>query len=96
MEPRTLRPRGERIFFASGDLVEIKHNMPNKPVMLVQSVDKSTMKVRKYIPGGDDDSPGERDKGTLLGLTCIWFTSTGELQKHRFNTKDLIKIVPND
>lgn len=88
MSLKNLRPRNERVFFASGDLVEIKHDMPNKPVMLVQSVDKTTMK--KYPMPGEADT--EKDKGTLLGVTCIWFTKNLELQKHRFNTKDLVKI----
>jgi hypothetical protein len=96
MALRNLRPRGERIFFASGDIVEIKHDLPNKPQMLVQSVDKSTMKVKQYSPGEHSDDSDEKDKGTLLGLTCIWFTANGELQKHRFNTKDLQKVELDD
>ena len=80
MENGILRPRGEKIFFASGDLVTLKHELSNKPTMLVQSVDKSTMKK-------DDNN-----RNMLLGVTCIWFSTTGELQKHRFSTKDLIKV----
>jgi len=97
MESRTLRPRGEKVFFASGDLVEIKHDVPNKPEMLVQSVDKATMKLKRYAPEtGQDSTTIEKDKGTLLGVTCIWFTTNGELQKHRFNTKDLQKVKRDD
>ena len=63
----------EKIFFIEGDLVTLRQDLPNKPVMLVQSVDKSTMAERPM----------------LLGITCIWFTKNNELQKHRYNTKDL-------
>lgn len=31
-------------------------------------------------------------QGQLKGITCIWFSTTGELQKETFNTKDLILI----
>ena len=30
--------------------------------------------------------------GILLGVTCIWFSTDGKIQKHRFNTKDLKKL----
>jgi len=63
----------EKVFFTVGDTVRLKQDLRFKPEMLVQSIDKSTF--------------GE--KPTLLGVTCIWFTSTGQLQKHRFSTKDL-------
>lgn len=29
---------------------------------------------------------------TLRGIACRWFTTTGELQKEIFSTKDLIKV----
>jgi len=67
-----------KIYFRSGDLVTMKHEMPNKPTMLVQSVDKMN------IPS--------KDTGGLLGVTCLWFTNDLALQTHRFNTKDLIHI----
>lgn len=63
----------EKIFFSEGDIVQVKHDIDNKPTMLVQKIDKTVM--------------GERPR--LLGVTCIWFTTTGELQQHRFNTKDI-------
>jgi hypothetical protein len=77
-----LLPRRERVYFASGDLVELKKNLPNKPVMLVQAVDKLTM--------------SKDEKPVLLGVTCIWFTTEGALQKGRFSTKDLNKIAEDD
>jgi len=67
----------EKVFFTPGDRVIIKHQLENKPIMLVQSVDKSTLRT---------------DKGLLLGVTCIWFNTLGEIQKNRFNTKDLIQV----
>jgi uncharacterized protein YodC (DUF2158 family) len=65
--------RDEKIFFTAGDVVQLKQDIINKPELMVQSIDKTTL----------DKKPA------LLGVTCIWFTSTGELQKHRFSTKDL-------
>lgn len=78
---RELRPRMEKIFFSAGELVTLKQELPNKPIMLVQAVDKMPMK--------------EGDRVSLLGVTCIWFSKDQVLQKSRFSTKD-IKKVEND
>lgn len=67
----------EKVFFKAGDKVMIKHDIANRPEMIVQSVDKTTF---------------GNDKSGLLGVTCIWFSDTKELQKARFNTKDLKKL----
>ena len=65
-----------KIFYAAGDVVELRHDLPNKPIMLVQSVDKAT------LPG----------KGSgQLGVTCIWFNTSMGLEKARFSTKDIVK-----
>lgn len=69
----------EKIYFRSGDLVEIKHALADKPIMIVQSVDKITI-------------PDKREGGGLLGITCLWFTKDFFLQEKRFNTKDLKHI----
>ena len=68
----------ERVFFSSGEVVELKQELPNRPKMLVQSVDKIPMK--------------EGDKVALLGVTCIWFSVDQKLQRCRFSTKDLKKV----
>lgn len=66
----------DKVFFNPGDTVQLKKGVSNKPeIMLVHTVDK--MKRRD----------AEQDR--LLGITCIWFTDSGELQKFRFDSKDL-------
>jgi hypothetical protein len=77
-EEKLLRPRIEKIFFSSGDIVIVKHNIPHKPEMIVQSIDKLPV------------SSG--DRVALLGVTCIWFSSDLKLQKSRFSTKDIEKV----
>lgn len=79
---RILRPRAEKVFYAAGDVLTLKQDIPNKPDMVVQSVDKSTMK--------------ENGKNILLGVTCIWFSKDYVLQSHRFNSKDLKYAKDND
>jgi hypothetical protein len=54
----------------------VKHDIPNRPFMIVQSIDK-------LVASGD--------RVALLGVTCIWFSSDLKLQKSRFSTKDIIK-----
>jgi hypothetical protein len=54
-----------------------KHDIPNRPFMIVQSIDKLPV--------------ASGDRVALLGVTCIWFSSDLKLQKSRFSTKDIIK-----
>lgn len=77
-EDRGLRSRIEKTFFSSGDVVIIKHDIPNRPHMIVQSIDKLPI------------TNGERV--ALLGVTCMWFSSDNKLQKNRFSTKDIKKV----
>lgn len=65
----------EKVYFQPGEVVTLKQDVDNKPVMIVKSVDKIAM-------GGA--------KPDLLGITCMWFSTTKELQKERFSTKDLV------
>ena len=73
-----------KVFFAPGDTVTLKQDVPNKPVMIVKSIDKVTIRDREA---------NHSTKPTLFGITCFWFTTAGELQENRFNTKDLIHYV---
>ena len=69
-------------YFHAGDIVQLKQDIPNKPVMIV--VKKETS-IFKHDIKKDKKSP-------LTGIRCRWFTTTGELQESVFNTKDLIKV----
>lgn len=64
----------EKIFFTAGDVVTLRQEVPNKPIMVVRSIDKVAQ---------------QGEKPMLFGITCFWFTDTGEFQQQRFNTKDL-------
>ena len=67
-----------------GELVTLRQDIPNKPVMLVVKKETSVFK---------HDSKRLNDKKPILiGIRCRWFTTTGELQEATFSTKDLIKI----
>jgi uncharacterized protein YodC (DUF2158 family) len=66
----------EKIFFIPGNLVTLKHEIPNKPTMLVTEIVTSKIK---------SDNP-------LRGIRCIWFTEAGKLQEYVFSTKDLMKL----
>lgn len=65
-----------KVFFTPGDIVTLKQEIRNVPHMVVKSVDKAAVR------GGE--------KAMLFGITCFWFTTIGEFQERRFNTKDLI------
>lgn len=67
----------DKVFFSPGDLVTIRQNIPNKPIMLV------VKKVNSIIKHDDEK------EGILRGIRCRWFTTDGTLQEDIFNTKDL-------
>jgi len=67
-----------KIFFTPGDIVEMKHDVPNKPRMVVVKIERSIIK--------------KDETNYLRGVKCRWFTSDGHLQEAVFSTKDLKKV----
>ena len=74
----------ENIFYKPGDIVQIKQDIINKPLMIV--VKKETYLFKNNM---------EDKKNVLKGIRCRWFTTTGQLQETIWNTKDLILIKTN-
>lgn len=73
----------DKVYFNAGDVVQLKQDIPNKPIMIVVKKETSLF---KHDRKADDKKP------ILKGIRCRWFTSTGELQENVFNTKDLCKV----
>lgn len=71
-----------KVYFTPGDIVELKQDLPNKPVMMVKKVVKSRLR----------DETSTSKKETLLGVECFWFTKDGYIQRETFSTKDLVHI----
>lgn len=69
----------DKTIFFPGDVVTIRQDIPNKPVMIV---------VRKESTIFKD----ENKLNSLKGIRCRWFTIDNKLQEAVWNTKDLIKI----
>ena len=69
----------DKTIFLPGDLVTVRQEIPNKPVMVV---------VRKESTFFRD----ENKANSLKGIRCRWFTVNNELQEAVWNTKDLIKL----
>ena len=72
----------ENVYFKPGDVVQIKQDIPNKPLMLVVKKETSSLFKNNL----------EDKKNVLRGIRCRWFTTTGELQETVWNTKDLILV----
>lgn len=68
----------DKVYFVPGDLVTVRQDLPNKPIMLV--VGKETL-VFKMSEKSDQ----------FKGMRCRWFTESGLMQEAVFSTKDLIK-----
>lgn len=69
----------DKVIFCPGDLVMVRQDLPNKPVMIV---------VRKESTIFKD----ENKLNSLKGIRCRWFTTTNELQEAVWNTKDLLRV----
>lgn len=73
----------EKIYYQPGDIVTIRHNIPNKPIMVVKS--KSQFVNAKYN--------GEKNPAPHFhGMVCYWFTANSEYVEKVFNTKDLLHV----
>ena len=68
----------EKIYFVAGDIVEVRHNIENKPKMFV------TDKIMKSIKDKDGNI-----ENVFLGLKCKWYDKNQVLHEAIFSTKDL-------
>lgn len=73
-----LRGNTVKSFFLPGDLVTLKQDLPNKPVMIVKGTESRMFK----------DSSLKQ----LVGIRCMWFSKDLILQTAVFNTKDLMPV----
>lgn len=69
----------DKVYFNPGQLVTLKQDIPNKPVMMVYRVERSIIR-------------SDSEQKPLKGVKCRWFTKDGLLQESVFSTKDLILI----
>lgn len=75
----------EKVFFIPGDIVTLKHDIPNKPTMIVKCKESKMIK-------NVDEVGGKTSREYFKGIRCFWFSTAGVLQENVFNTKDLIKV----
>ena len=68
----------EKIYFVPGDIVVVRHDITNKPEMVVKGKETRTIK--------------HEDASHFMGIRCFWFTKNQELQEAVFSTKDLIHL----
>lgn len=71
-----------KIYFNPGDLVTVKHDIPNKPVMFV--LEKCTRSLY--------NRDTQETENVFLGIKCRWFDKNQVLQEALFSTKDLMKL----
>ena len=72
----------DKIYFLPGDVVTLKQDLPNKPVMIVFKQETLTIKPKEGIK-----------EEYLKGIRCRWFSKDSELQEAVWNTKDLTKVI---
>lgn len=71
----------EKVFFNAGELVTLKQDLPDKPVMVVKEINKAVLREPTGMGG---------KRGVLFGITCFWFTKDLSYETGQFNTKDLV------
>jgi hypothetical protein len=71
----------DKVYFLPGDIVTLRQNIPNAPIMVMDK------KVRKFVT-----TSGGTKSDMFQGILCRWFTTNMELQEAIFNTKDLKKV----
>jgi len=69
----------EKTFFSPGQIVKMKQELPNAPLMVVYRIERSIMR-------------NTNGRDVLKGCRCRWFTADGRLQEAIFSTKDLILV----
>lgn len=94
----------DKIYFIPGNVVTIKHDLDNKPVMLVTEVVTTKISLPRSSAWGkitwseDSYSCGETQVGSLKasnvfkGIRCGWFDNQQVWREQIFSTKDLIKV----
>lgn len=73
----------DKVYFSPGCIVTIKHDIPNKPIMLVKGKDTKTFRAL-----GVDG----KESTFFKGIKCFWFSVNGEYQEEVFSTKDLVHV----
>lgn len=73
----------DKIFFNPGDLVILRHPIPNRPVMYV--VGRVMQTIKK----------GAKLESLFKGIRCRWYDNNATLQEAIFSTKDL-KFYENE
>ena len=68
----------EKTFFVAGDVVEVRHDIENKPKMFI------TEKITKSFKDKDGNV-----ENIFVGLKAKWFDKNQVLQEAIFSTKDL-------
>ena len=64
-------------YFKPGDLVTLRQDVPNKPTMVVEKIEKA---------------PQVSGPTSVTGIRCFWFGTDGTMHKNKFNFKDLVGI----
>lgn len=72
----------DKIYYQPGDLVTVRHDISNKPIMVVKS--KSQFVNTKY-----SNDTTKNPAPHFHGMICYWFTKNSEYVEKVFNTKDL-------
>lgn len=82
----------EKIYFVPGNIVIIKHDIENRPKMLVTEIVTSSVCDLSYIKGFKSDTSRAPKQNSFKGIRCGWYDYYSVWHEHIFSTKDLIKV----
>ena len=91
----------EKIYFVPCSLVRIKHDVDNRPIMLVTEIVTSRIGIStSTVWGGSEYGSAAvmnkqnqvRQINSFKGIRCGWFDNHQVWHEQIFSTKDLIKV----
>ena len=68
-------------YFKEGDVVILRQELQNRPVMMVDKIVRSMLKTGTT---------------SLLGIRCFWFDKNGSINKNLYSSKDLRYATPDE
>ena len=74
----------KKIYYQAGDVVQVKHDINYRPEMIVLEVS-----FEREFSRGTTKTDKTKEKKTLRGINCYWYSVQGIYQTALFDTKDL-------
>jgi hypothetical protein len=87
-------------YLKEGDVVTLKQDVPNKPIMVVSKLNKmarsSTGAIERERVCSEGGELTTHRSGILTSIQCFWFDKNQKIHEKDFNFKDLRSVQSDD